>query len=342
MLLNPQQFIFPWIFLFFHTVANGSEVFFVEYNAKAKAAYQAIFALRFKEAHKHIAQLKADDPYNLVVHHLENYIDFFLSYIEDDHGLYDSLKEERNKRLEALKQVEITSPYALYVRADIRLQWALLRAKYGEYLSALTEVNRAHKLLKKNQERFPGFIANQKSLGIIHTIVGAIPDTYQWGIELLTSLEGAVDEGMSELKNILDSYSRDEYIHRQETVIVYGLLLLHVSGEKTKAWEFLWKQLSTTAGDNALDYFILFDLALKCGKNEKAMTLFANRPQGAGRYRLTMLEYMHGLAKLRQLDSGGAISHFQSFVRNYRGRSMLGKIYEKLAWASLLDGNRMN
>ena len=50
------------------------------------------------------------------------------------------------------------------------------KLKFEEYFTAFNEVSKAYKLLTENQYRHPSFVANKKSLGILHAIIGTIPD----------------------------------------------------------------------------------------------------------------------------------------------------------------------
>ena len=49
------------------------------------------------------------------------------------------------------------SPFLLYTQAEIHLQWAFCKIKFGEYVSAAFEVKKAYSLLLNNQKKFPDF-----------------------------------------------------------------------------------------------------------------------------------------------------------------------------------------
>jgi hypothetical protein len=56
-------------------------------------------------------------------------------------------------------------------------------------------------LLENNVKKFPNFIPQQKSLGLIHIMVGSIPQNFLWVAKLL-GLKGSVKNGLQELKNV--------------------------------------------------------------------------------------------------------------------------------------------
>lgn len=61
----------------------------------------------------------------------------------------------------------------------------MCKIKFGDNLSAVFEVKKAYTLLLDNQKKYPDFKPNVKSLGLLHTIFGAVPDKYKFGAKLL-------------------------------------------------------------------------------------------------------------------------------------------------------------
>src|SRR5205814_571915 len=92
------------------------------------------------------------------------------------------LKKNKEVRLVTLTEGDLGSPYYLFVQAEINLQWAAADIKFGEYLNAIFEIRRAFKLLEENQQKFPAFSPNKKSLGVLYALLGSVPDKYKWGL----------------------------------------------------------------------------------------------------------------------------------------------------------------
>ena len=124
--------------------------------------------LRLDEARQLIAQVRQDEPNNYVVYFLENYIDFFTIFIGESSEDFKKLKSNKDKRLEMIEKTDRNSPYYLYCKAEINLQWALVRLKFEEYTKAFFEVKSAYADLQDNVVKFPKFAANKKSLGVLH------------------------------------------------------------------------------------------------------------------------------------------------------------------------------
>ncbi len=316
------------------TPARGADTYF-SFHDEAQDIYQHILELRLDAARLKLDRLSRREPGNLITHHLANYIDFFTLHITEDENLYRQLLPRRDQRLAAVLAGDPKSPYYYYVQAEIRLHWALIRLRFEDYLPAFRDMNRAHKLLLKNQELYPDFLPNLKDLGVLHAVVGTIPDQFRWGVELLTSLEGSVDQGKAELQRMLADKTSP---YHQEAQVLYVFLLLHLDNQPEVAWRTL-RQAGLQARDNPLHCFVLANVAMRTGRNEEAIRYLEAQPRGSDHLDFPYLDFMLGLAKLRRLDTGARI-HLQSFIKRYRGRHSIKEAHQKIAWAELLRGDK--
>lgn len=309
---------------------------YFDFNANAQRIYDKIFELRLNEAQSLIARLKLNEPDNLIAYHLENYVDFFTIYVSEDEQAYQRMKANRDRRLEKIAEGDQNSPYYLYTQAEIRLHWALLKLRFEEYLGAFTDINRAHKLLLDNQVKFPSFLGNQKDLGILHAAVGTVPDNYRWALEMLSSLEGTVEQGKREVESVLSAARRTNFPFRQETQVLYAFLLLHLDGRPEAAWSAL-EDADLRAEDTPLHAFVLANVAMRTGRNDEAIRWMEKAPRGEAFFPFPYLDYMLGVAKLRRLNTDSR-RHLRDFLRTTRGRHYIKEAYQKLAWAELLNG----
>ncbi len=305
------------------------------YSPLAREAYDKAISLRMKEARQAIAKLKKQEPGNLVAHHIEDYIDFFTIYIGEDAATMSRLKGNKDRRLSILDDGPSDSPWHLFIQADIRLHWALLRFRFGEYISGFSEVNKAAKLLERNRKLYPNFMPNQKDLGILHAAVGTVPDQYKWGLQLLSSLNGTIEQGRKELETVLTYAERNDFVFREEARGLYALLLLHLDNKGDEAWDAV-NDAALQPGANPLHCFVAAHVASRTGRTDKAVALLEKRPVGPQFIAFPFLDYMLGLAKLRRLDKDAA-SHFQRFLSKFRGRHYIKEAYQKIAWSELIN-----
>ncbi len=263
---------------------------------------------------------------------IENYADFLKLYVNDNKALYEETEIKITARLEKLKSGNSNSPYYLYTQADIHLQWALCKIKFGDYLSAIFEVKKAYSMLLDNQKKYPEFKPNVKSLGLLHTIFGAVPDKYKFGAKLL-GLKGSIEEGLLELNSVMQDST---FQFKEETVIMYTLLILHLQKDKITAWNMI-ENTNVPLSDNLLNHFIASTVAAHTGKNDKVISILSAKPNTSEYYPFSFLDFFLGNAKLNKLEVDADI-YIKKFLANNKGRSYQKEAYRKLAWYYLING----
>ena len=167
-------------------------------NENVKEAYSNILSLRFDEAMKRIQAEKIINPTNVFIPYLENYIDFLKVTISEDEYLFDSIERKVSTRINEVKKLNDTSRFKNYFIGNINLQWATANLKFGNYATGAIKINRAYRLLEENNREFPDFIPNSITLGVLHIMIGLVPDSYSWILDLI-SIKGTVAQGQKEL-----------------------------------------------------------------------------------------------------------------------------------------------
>ncbi len=315
---------------------NSFASYYFDFSPTLKKAYQKATSLQFNDAKKYINDVKEQEPENVLVHYVENYIDFLKIYIDEDYSEFEELERNKKKRLSLIKKGDASSPYYLYTQAEIRLQWAVARAKFEEYSKAALEVKNAYGLLEKNQKKFPDFIANKKSLGILHCLIGTVPKNFQWAVELM-GMSGTIEQGTAEIKEVLDYAKTHDFIFEEETVIMYALLILHVGNAGEDSWKII-RSPSLDPTKNPLIAFAQASVAMHTGKSDYAIKILKNRPQSSSFHPFHYLDYMLGLIKLYKQDTD-ADTYLKRYVDNFKGRNYIKECYQRLAWHELLQDN---
>lgn len=303
-----------------------------------KNAYKKVLALRFDEANSLIAKEKIQDSENLMVYHVENYVDFFRVYINEETAEFERLEANKNRRLDKIEDGDENSPYYLYLQATTRLHWAMARLKFEEYATAAFEVNKAFKLLTKNVEKFPDFMPNKKELGILHAAVGTIPDNYRWMVEMLSSLEGTFEQGKRELEEVIAYAQQHDFIYEEEIYVLYSYLLLHLGNDADASWQII-NTGHLNPKTSLMETFIMANIAMRTDRGDDAVAILKNRPSGAAYHPFYYLDYMLGLAKLQRLDSDADI-YLKRYVNRFKGKNFIKDAYQKLAWHALLFNNQ--
>jgi hypothetical protein len=303
-------------------------------NERMQQSYTHIINLEFEAANKLLQIEKIEHPDNgiLVLH--QNYIDFLTILIGEEEEFFSTAMDLKSDRIDFIQQGDDSSPYYLYAQAEVHLQWAFARLKFEEYLTAAYEIQKAFSLLEKNQELFPNFKLNKKGLGLLHTLVGAIPEKYQWIINLV-GMEGGVELGLSELKSLLKDDEMEMY--HSEVLFLITFLQLNMTND-----EIAYKQLLDDIGSEYSDSYLLNFAAARLshalGENDLCIKVLENRPAAEGIYPFHYLDYLQGMSYLYILNYDKSEIFFNRFLKNFKGNNYIKSAYQKLAWiAFLLD-----
>ena len=179
---------------------------------------------------------------------------------------------------------------------------------------------------------------NYKDLGLLHALVGTIPDSYKWGVKLLSGLEGSIAMGRRELELTLDYARKDgDFLFAEESLVFYAFLLLHLDNEEEAAWQTI-SSAGLDPRNNLLHCFVMANIAMRTGRNDKAIEILQQRPAGKDFFPFYYLDFMLGNAKLRRLDKD-AHQPLERYVQRFDGRNFIKEGYQKLAWHSLVHGN---
>ncbi len=310
---------------------------YYDFNASARDAYQKALSLRFVEARVALNAFQQQEPENMIGPFVENYLEFLQIFVDDDRAAYNRLSKHADARLDKISRGDSRSPWNLYCQAEIRLQWAVLRGRFGDQLSSLSDIKQAYALLQENQRQHPDFVANKKSLGIIHALVGNVPEEYRWAIRAAGGMSGTVEQGLAELDQVLAYAKSHDFPFEEETLVAYSFLQLYLNNQDGKAWNVL-KNSKLNPKSNPLAAYALANMALKLGKTDEAIRLLQEAPQGGVYHPFYYRFYLLGLAKLYRLDEDANLP-LQDFAQYFPGQNALKETYQKLAWYHLAHGN---
>jgi tetratricopeptide (TPR) repeat protein len=330
-----KLFSFLCAILFLNNTLLASGKF--EFSTLARSAYDKTMALKLDEADYYLSQLKQKEPDNLMADFIENYKECLIIFVNEEEADYNRYKIKEAKRIAAFKAGDKNSPYYLYCQAQTRLLWAMNKAKFGSWLGAFNETTEAFSLLESNQKKFPNFLPNKMSLGVLHGVVGSIPDDYKGGLKFFTGMNGTVEQGQREIEEVIQFAKNNDFQFEQEALVLYAFLMLHLNNQTDNAWAIM-NNAKLKPRENILSCFALANVATRTGHNDKAIEILQNRPTGQGFLQVHYLDYMLAMAKLYRGD-GDADVYIKLFLQNFKGRNYIKEGYQRLAWHELLKGN---
>ena len=262
------------LFLLFACNCSSAQTF--DFNDSCRKAYNTIIALKLDEGSALLKSEEKRNPHNLIAVYLENYIDFLNVYTNDTRTLYEQLKKNKDLRLSFLIEGDIKTPYYLFTQAEVNLQWAAMDIKFGEYLNAVFEIRRAFKFLEMNQKEFPDFKPDKKSLGVLYSLLGSVPDKYKWGVNLL-GMEGNIEKGMAYLSELVEYGKKNDFIYQEETVTYYAFLLMHLQNNNETAWKSL-QENGFPKKDNLMNVYTCAHVGVYGKHNDEALKMLHDKP----------------------------------------------------------------
>jgi len=321
---------------------SGIGQYSYDFNENCREAFSSIISLKFDEGKDLLEQEKKIHPDNNIPYFLENYIYFLTIFIGEEETDFEKYDDQKDDIIDRLKDGDEDSPYYRYCLATVNLQWAVARSKFKEYFSATFEINRAYRLLEKNDEEFPDFLPNLINLGLLHTLIGTVPDNYNW-LKRLVGIEGTIDQGVNEILKILDaSMTQEEYEHYKPECLFYlSFIQINLMSTKEKALDYLSMiEKDSSNMENPLAIYAISRIYMDNGLNDKAIEMLLSRPTGDNYYPFYYLDYLTGKAKLHRLDAD-ANTYFFKYVTNFNGTNYIKDSYQKIAWYYLMKGDKI-
>lgn len=308
-------------------------------NENCREAYSDILSLKVDAALKRIQAEKVNNPNNLFIPYLENYIDFLKVTVSEDESLFDSIEKNISIRTDELKKLNDTSKFKNYLLGNISLQWAIVNIKFGNYVAGAIKINRSYRLLEENNNTFPNFIPNKITLGILHIMIGIVPDSYNWLLNLI-SMKGSISQGQNELKNAYEfCQNNPEYSFLKDEILFYlGTANLNLNPDPDVA-KFLISKIKNSNNQNLTLTYLAINAMMKNGDNNQALELFATIDTTIDYYPFYFLDFLHGGCYLRTLNSSMAKKYIHNFLSNFKGQDYIKDAWQKIAWASLIEND---
>lgn len=308
-----------------------------DFNSNCIKAYQAIFDLRLSDAKALIQNEKKQNPNNGITILLDNYVDYFTLLASENKADYERLKNLKASRLSALEKQDKNSPYYLFTQAEINLQWGMLKSRFQDYFSSGMDIKKADNLLTENIAKYPSFLPNKKSAGLIDVIFGSIPSNLK-GLFSTLGIKGSASTGIRTLESLTNTLPRSSYKFYTDEVVFFLCYietdLVHNKANYNKIMGF------TASMDNSslLKSYLQGYVSARSAKNDNAIEYLQKRPKGSEYLNFPVLNYHLGNAKLNRGDADANI-YLINFLKEYKGINYIKDAYLKLAYYFYLKGD---
>ncbi len=307
-------------------------------DSLSQEAYSQILALHFSSVQKLLQAEKKQYPDNVYVDYLENYQQFLRSFISEDENVFDEANAGFDMRYRKISELNNNNPFKKLFLSNMNLQWAFARLKFGQYVKSAWQINKAYRLITANVERFPEFEPSYIGMGVLHIMIGLVPDEYGWMLRLI-SMNGSVEQGKAEIYRVLESSLKDpKYAYLKPEALFYlGFVELNLSSDQ-QSINKLMKYIDPEVPGNLLLGFLKADILIHHGENEKALGLLNHLSVNGDHFPFYYLDYLKGECYFRKLDAR-ADNYFSLFVHQFHGINYIKDAWRKRAWLAFLNGD---
>jgi tetratricopeptide (TPR) repeat protein len=308
-----------------------------DFNPACQKAYAEIIQLKLVSGKALIETEKKSDPDNLIPYFLDNYIDFFTLFFNEDPQEYQRRKPGEERRLNLMENGDASSPFALFTRSVIYFQWAAIDIKFGARWDAAWSFRRSFLAGKENLRHFPGFPPSLMLQGAMQVAAGTIPPGYQWLGNLL-GIQGTVADGMHSLEGVLDSHDPFAGLFHEEAVFYFLYLKFHIQHQPEAVFQYI-RQHRLDTKNNHLFTYLAVNLSLNNQMAAPAEQLILNRNPGPDYLDMPVWDLELGYAKADHLD-GEASLYLERFIGRFKGKFYVKEALQKLSWVYYLQGQK--
>lgn len=311
-----------------------------DFNKNCEEAYLNFISFKFKEGERILNIEKKKNPSNAIPYYIENIGDVALIFVSEEKPNFEKLKGNKEIRMNILENSDKNSPYHLLCQAELHLQWAIARIKFEEYATAALELNKAYRLLKENKKKFPKFPLNNKSLGLLHVLIGTIPDSYKW-VSSILGIKGTINQGVSELIGFYNlSYADTNYsIYQTEACLYLGMVLINYT-TKTEDAEKIFERIKKIKNPNPMLTYIFGSIGLKTGRTDEVIEFYLKHQFGKEYLHFYYLDFQLGQAKMNKLEDD-AIIYLEKFIKNFKGINYIKSCNQYISWYYFLKNDKI-
>jgi tetratricopeptide (TPR) repeat protein len=279
---------------------------------------------------------KKRDPANLIPYFLDNYIDFFQLFFNEDATQYAAWKGRRDQRLDLMSRGPEGSPWNLFTRSVIHFQWAAIQIKFGDNWDAAWDFRRSFLQSRDCASRFPSFLPATMLGGAMEVVAGTIPDGYRWLSNLL-GIKGSIGGGTQKLERFLGASDGYASLYRDEAIFYYLYLQFYLSNKRTEVFDFI-RLHQLDVRNNHLFTYLYVNLCINDQRSASALSAVRQMNASPEYLDMPVWDLEMGYACLNHLDPE-AMEYFKRWLVRFKGKFYVKDVLQKLSWYYYLQGD---
>jgi Tetratricopeptide repeat len=305
-----------------------------DFNENCRRAYNEIISLKLYAGSQILEAEKKTNPHNLIPYFLDNYIDFFTLFFNEDPVELHQRKHAAEQRIDLMKKGDANSPFYLFTRSVICFQWAAVDIKFGEKWDAAWYFRRSFLSGKENLEKFPDFQPSRMLQGAMQVAAGTIPPGYQWLSNLL-GIHGTIADGMNNLREILESSEPLAVLFHDEAAFYYLYLKFYILNQRDEVFRYIQAQNWDTRNNHLFAYLVA-NLSLNNQNASRTEEIINHLNRDPAYLDMSVWDMQMGYAKADRLDRESVIYH-ERFLNRFKGKLYKKDVLQKISWIYYLN-----
>lgn len=280
---------------------------------------QALLDFRLNEAERLLHQILEEDDHAAYAYFLYSSVAFWRGMVEDVEPAYDRFYARSDTLMSRLESAEETR-WKQLVLGEAYLQRAVVLGKTEHFLRAAWAGRQAYNMYTSLMEQYPEFYPAYYGMGVIHVLLGSLPDTYRWILARI-GITGTVDGGLRELEEAA-AHSAYNGPHARATLALIDLILNQERQDGVRRLRKLHE-----AYPHSLMFAHLYGFGLySIRKAEKAQRIFETaleKRDDPAYHFIDFITYYLGDVHFVQNQFSQAERHYRDFLENYPGKALV-------------------
>ena len=328
--------ILSCIYIFYSTLAHGQYSF--QWDDRIQQINDAVTSMRIPEAKRLIQSERKIHPKNLCLDLLESHADLYELFFNENKDVFKTAYPMFSARIEKFERAPQNTPFRDYGLGVLYLSKAAVAIRFEKNLEAAWDFRKAYNYFKDNRKKYPNFSPNDVYFGLLTTLLGSVPNNYQWLLNII-GMQGDINGGIAMVHKYIHSKDAHHKIARNVAMLVYPYLVVIFEGNKNKALEFLDKT-DYDFKRNHLHAYMATNLYLGNQQARRSVEIAEGIAKSDEYSNVPFWHFEKGFGYLNQLKFDQSEKEFLQFVQQFKGNFYLKDAYEKLSWIAYLRGDQ--
>jgi tetratricopeptide (TPR) repeat protein len=302
-----------------HQTAQTSSYYCDFFTPLLRQAVLHIQQLQVQDARNRLEQEQWKNPKNYAVLLFMNYLEYLEIMISEDPAVVENYRHNESKRLKEIQKIHHPGPLLAFVKAEIIMQWALVKLRMNDTKSATLHIRDAYKILSQNQKKYPLFLPQYKHLGWIQSFTASIPSGYHWMVNMM-GVSTDFSKGISYMdKALLEdaSYPLPAFMMK-EAAYLRATVAVYIEKDKQKCRNLIQQYVSEPFQN--LDIALSSMMYYMSGDNELMLERLEQFYPLQGVIPFPSLDFLKGVGLLRKGDAS-CVGFFKQYLSQFKGNT---------------------